>query len=258
MVVEGESQEPRLFRKIFKEYELDMEYEIYTYGTTIHELYERMFAEGYEGACDLSLLSVLKEREVDEEKRKLLDGNFSDILLVFDYDPQDNRFSSHRLEEMSRYFDESTDEGKLYLNYPMLEACKHFRTMPDLDYLTREVEIEDVACYKKTVGYESRCQSYERDFNKAHLDRVIVLTMAKAVDLCGFRFVPSVCWKSYEGVDLVEVLRRQNQRLEQKTPLAVIATCLLFVCDYSFDLVDHEAATTFLWPSSEGMVGEVL
>lgn len=45
---------------------------------------------------------------------------------------------------MSDYFSESTDEGKLYINYPMVEACKHFKDIPDDEYITRAVSIDDI------------------------------------------------------------------------------------------------------------------
>lgn len=112
LIVEGKKQEVSLFRALFACYRLDLEYEISPYGTNIYELYERMFADGAQD--DLTLLGVLKERAPAED-RWLFDQNYSDVLLVFDYEPQDNRFSPERLAEMQRYFNESTDNGKLYV-----------------------------------------------------------------------------------------------------------------------------------------------
>lgn len=60
LVVEGKKQEVSLFRALFACYRLDLEYEIFPYGTNIYELYERMFADGAQD--DLTLLGVLKER----------------------------------------------------------------------------------------------------------------------------------------------------------------------------------------------------
>lgn len=131
LVVEGEKQEPLLLSRLFELYGLDASYEIFTYGTNLYELYERMFdAEDPE---TLSLLGVLKERESgkrhpDEKLLRMLDKDFSDILLVFDFERQDNRFSYERLATMLKHFSESTDEGKLYINYPMVEACRHLPT----------------------------------------------------------------------------------------------------------------------------------
>lgn len=73
LVVEGKKQEVSLFRALFARYRLDLEYEIFPYGTNIYELYERMFADGAQD--DLTLLGVLKERAPAED-RWLFDQNY--------------------------------------------------------------------------------------------------------------------------------------------------------------------------------------
>ena len=96
LIVEGIKQEIKLFQALFRCYGLDIGYEIVSYNTNIYELYERMFSDGFQD--DLSLLGVLKERASEEDKW-LFDQDYSDVLLVFDYELQDNRFSPARLEE---------------------------------------------------------------------------------------------------------------------------------------------------------------
>lgn len=73
LIVEGKKQEVSLFRALFACYRLDLEYEIFPYGTNIYELYERMFADGAQD--DLTLLGVLKERAPAED-RWLFDQNY--------------------------------------------------------------------------------------------------------------------------------------------------------------------------------------
>ena len=43
LVVEGAKQEQLLTNKVLEEFGLDVDYQIYSYGTNIYELYERMF-----------------------------------------------------------------------------------------------------------------------------------------------------------------------------------------------------------------------
>lgn len=73
LVVEGKKQEVSLFRALFACYRLDLEYEIFPYGTNIYELHERMFTDGAQD--DLTLLGVLKERAPAED-RWLFDQNY--------------------------------------------------------------------------------------------------------------------------------------------------------------------------------------
>lgn len=147
LITEGAKAEPRFLRALISAYGLSGEYRVYSYNTVVHDLYERLFESGDEAAA-LDLLLVLRSREQDPERRRLLTQDYTDVLLVFDYDPQDDRFSARKLEVMMQHFDDSTDNGKLYLNYPMLESYRHIRSLPDEGYLDRCVSLEDIAGYK--------------------------------------------------------------------------------------------------------------
>ena len=236
LIVEGAKQEKALFRALLACYQLDLEYEIYSYGTNIYELYEKMFSDGMQD--ELSLLGVLKERAAAGD-RWLFDQDYSDILLVFDYDPQDDRFSPERLETMQDYFNESTDNGKLYVNYPMVEACKHFLKMPDAEFINRMVDLDDVSRYKQIVGNASRYQSFERDFKKPDIDMLIAETAAKAQLLSGHepRSEHEYCCND---IDHAAILRIQNEALRSRQKIWVLGTCLLFIPDYSTELVDFQ------------------
>lgn len=110
---------------------------IYSYQANLYDLYRTMF-EGDEEVDDLYLPLVLREREQDPKKRELLDRDYTDIILIFDFDPQDHLFSLRKLEEMVSHFDESTENGKLYVNYPMVEAYRDLVGLPyDETYLER-------------------------------------------------------------------------------------------------------------------------
>lgn len=243
LVVEGARQEQRLMRVVLEEFGLIKDYEVYSYGTNIYELYERMFMRGPSELEALSLMGVLKEKETDPAKRALLDKNFSDVLLVFDFEGElDNRFTFDRLAEMLEYFSESTDEGKLYINYPMVEACKHFSNLPDQEYLSRSVAVEKLGSYKQIVGVESRFQNYERDFRRPALDALVVMTVAKSLSLCGERLDCRDYAGSYEDVNHKTIFERQAERYRRQSMVDVLGTCLLFVCDYGVGLLDLERA----------------
>ena len=243
LVVEGAKQERLLMNKVLEEFGLDVDYRIYSYGTNIYELYERMFAHGRDELEALSFVSVLKERETDRERRELLDTNFSDVLLVFDFEGDaEDRFSFERLEEMLDYFSESTDEGKLYINYPMVEACKHFSSLPDAGYLSRCVTADDARSYKRIVGVESRFQNFERDFRRPALDALVLLTVAKSLRLCEGELDLGDFADSCARVDHRDIFEREKDFYRGRSRLAVLGTCLMFVCDYAPGLIDLRRA----------------
>ena len=129
ILVEGAKTDIRLMNHIFHIYGIDAKYEILSYGTNIYVLYNEMFYDGRPG--DMDILQVLKEHEQSDEKRFILEQEYTDILLIFDIEPQDNLFSVEKISAMLDYFVESTDMGRLYLNYPMIEAFYHMKCIPD-------------------------------------------------------------------------------------------------------------------------------
>lgn len=62
---------------------------------------------------------------------------FSQIFLFFDYDFQ-NRLGTQKvngiLDEMLDFFSDETENGKLYINYPMIESLKYTKEIPDANY----------------------------------------------------------------------------------------------------------------------------
>lgn len=59
--------------------------------------------------------------------------------------------------EMQNRFSESTDMGKLYINYPMIESYQHLTAIPDPAYAERKipVSLQSGSKYKEQVGKES-------------------------------------------------------------------------------------------------------
>ena len=80
-------------------------------------------------------------------------SDISEIFLFFDYDFQNSQLSleeiNRRVEEMLTLFDDETDNGKLYINYPMIESIRYTQELPDDAY----------AGY--TIGREA-CKDFKR------------------------------------------------------------------------------------------------
>lgn len=237
LIVEGKLTEKRLFEKLFAEYGLMLEYEPYAYETNIHDLYSRMLDHDPNLEA-VDLLGTLKEKERDSEKRALLDVDYSDILLVFDYDPHDNRFSPETLARMVAYFCESTDQGKLFVNYPMIESFKHFKSLPDPSFATRTVEVPALNKYKELVDRESFCTDL-RLYDRHVFDTIIAQSATKARLLCGERPESVRRGEAFPSVDHESIILAQNQ-LAARGIVSVLCTCLFFICDYNPNLINWE------------------
>lgn len=107
MLVEGEKTDVKLMKHLLNVYGITNHHEIVSYRTNIYTLYQEMFCEKDPDAMDLQQLLI--EREPNETKKAILADKYSDILLIFDLDPQDSNFSPDKIVEMQNYFVESSD-----------------------------------------------------------------------------------------------------------------------------------------------------
>ena len=126
------------------------DYEIFSYNTNIYVLYNQLFVDGSSYGRDL--LQTLIENSTDEKKIKKIKNNYSHIILCFDLDPQDGQYSKEKIIDLSLFFNESTDNGKLYINYPMVESFSHRHGIGDNEYIKREVSYSDLMQYKQIVN----------------------------------------------------------------------------------------------------------
>lgn len=83
--------------------------------------------------------------------------DFTNIFLVFDYERHDPKFSEKKILNMQKKFSDTTDMGKLYINYPMIESYQHLKSLPDEGYKDRKVPVslQPGKMYKKLVSNES-------------------------------------------------------------------------------------------------------
>lgn len=155
LIVEGNHEKNKLFNLIFKcfpEINIDMD-DVWIYGTNIYILYEDIVKEYGEDWAeeDIDLPFVIsKKKNYDNIQYK---NDFVNIILVFDYERHDSNFVEEKILTMQRYFHDSADMGRLYINYPMIEAYQHLTQFPDDDYENRKisVNVQPGTQYKRMV-----------------------------------------------------------------------------------------------------------
>ena len=129
-IVEGEAREPLIIDNISKVFFAHANFKVITLpaGQNIYMLWKKLKEDDF----DTDIIEVLREEH--EELKEQLEGinrdDFSEVYLFFDYDGHQNNLSveddSDVLEQMLESFDNETDNGKLYISYPMVEALRDF------------------------------------------------------------------------------------------------------------------------------------
>lgn len=130
-VFEGVEREPRIFKTLVRLFFGEGEIIICSFGNSIYELYRQL--QELEGDGDI--VSVLRENGANGLPVGVRSSEFSEIYLFFDYDFQNENLTleemNQRLKEMLELFDDETDNGKLYVSYPMVESLCYTKELPD-------------------------------------------------------------------------------------------------------------------------------
>lgn len=153
-VFEGDEREPRLYRTLERLYFTKENNNIIcSFGNNIYDLYNAL--QEYDGYGDV--VSILRER-LAERGDTILDGvkrrtDISEIFLFFDYDFQNSQMPLNeinaRLEKMLTLFDDETGNGKLYINYPMVESIRYTKELPDVEYVNYVIGREECKDFKR-------------------------------------------------------------------------------------------------------------
>lgn len=158
IIYEGEKSEKRLFDNIqrcFFEKDAEVIPVCLPAAGNIYMLWSQLS----EDDSQTDVIPILK-RQSEKAKEILGDykqSDFSEIYLFFDYDIHANNLGnkalSHEevLKSMLELFSNETENGKLYINYPMIESIRDIET-EEVCYRHCSIDSSESARYKSKVG----------------------------------------------------------------------------------------------------------
>lgn len=224
LIVEGEVEEPRILGS--QSHGLlsliGAEYEIVPFACSIYELYEKYKKGEYDDL--VSYLRIEKGLKVDPN---ILSKNaFSSIYLVFDYDPQYHKYSDEKILELLEMFNNETELGKLYINYPMVEAYYHLFSLPDHQYNTRTIFLQGLngKKYKHLVN-TTTCLKKNK-LSNLNLCYIIMHNYTK----CRF-----ILHSKEKEINYIDLLKKQIDLKNKEDKIYVLSTLPLFVIDYNYE-----------------------
>lgn len=143
-VFEGGKREPRLYEAIHTIFmPKDVESIVCAYRCNIYKLYSQLREYDVFGDSDsvdtVSIINELLKANHDNTLSGIRPSEVSEIYLFFDYDfhhhsIEDLQHDNAHIAELLRFFNDETGNGKLYINYPMVESIRYTRQLPDADY----------------------------------------------------------------------------------------------------------------------------
>lgn len=159
-VFEGQKRETDIFRTLEYLHFNKEQAILCSFRNNIYELYRQL--SQLDGAGDIvSLLRELNEGKPDNPFRDdMKSSDFSEVYLFFDYDFQNKNLSleemNNQISDMLAWFDNETENGKLYINYPMVEAIRYTKTLPDPHYI--EYVVSKTDCHDK--GFKDMAEQF--------------------------------------------------------------------------------------------------
>ncbi|GMQ56417.1 hypothetical protein AN1V17_08100 [Vallitalea sediminicola] len=184
-IVEGNHEKNEFIRQLlicFPEIDISID-NVIIYGTNIYQLYQDIEIN-YPGNWweqDVDLPMIVSRKKNYETFYK---NDFTNVLIIFDYEHHDPNFSEDKITKMQRYFHEVTDVGQLYLNYPMIESYQDFDCIPDSTFMNKKVSVtmQTGAIYKNSITgkYVEKMIAMPKKIKEILLDRFSF----KDVDRC--------------------------------------------------------------------------
>ena len=181
---------------------------------------------------------MVKERNV-KKGSDILNGfdrdSFAQIYLFFDYDGQVPTASDENLEDMLKLFDNETENGKLFISYPMVEALKHFLRATSFEACVVPANIVG-RTYKPLVNNSSRFRNITI-ISKANWKYIIEENEKKA------NLIVNGCYsRSGELIEQISIWEGQlNQYKMPHNQIAVLSAFPFFLLEYfGYEFTDSQ------------------
>lgn len=152
-IFEGKKKEPTIFSSLRRCLIDGDDIITFTYNTDFFTFCQKLQSKDYD--LFLLLKSILKQRN-DNTLDNVVESDISETFLFFDYDFHRTNFDldsyNSDVANMLRYFDNETEHGKLYINYPMVESLGYFKSLPDARYYSYLVSRNQCLNFKNLVS----------------------------------------------------------------------------------------------------------
>ena len=181
----------------------------------------------------LDIRRVLKAREKNDHRKEKLSDKYTDIILVFDFEPHVDVPQFEKIEKMLKFFNDSTINGKLYINYPMMQSCRHIKCYPeeDIEFKDRIVYKMDCSKYKDIVNNESVFKNIHK-YDYPRIMKIIGYHLKKANYILNNQYiVPDI--KQFNKIDLNRLYKIQCKNNDEKEFVYVLNTFVFNIIEYN-------------------------
>lgn len=126
----------------------------------IYMLYQKLLEDDF----DTDVVEILREqvKSAAEQLKGVNRQEISEVYMFFDYDIQEQNISNELnisadqvIEDMLEFFDNETENGKLFISYPMVEALYDYQAGLCECFTDCYVRYDMLSNYKHMSGYNN-------------------------------------------------------------------------------------------------------
>lgn len=232
-IVEGKVREPLIIDNISKIFFAHGNFKIITLpaGKNIYMLWKQLKEDDF----DTDIIEVLREehKELEEQLAGLGRDDFSEVYLFFDYDGHHNNLGENEgndvLHQMLISFDNETENGKLYISYPMVEALRDFTAGVCGEKTDCFALIEELGDYKSESAERSSYPQFNMYTFNIWKDVIDVFAMRLS---CLMSQAKTITYNQYENnISPHEILQLEETEI-QKNRVFILSAFPEFLLDY--------------------------
>lgn len=226
-IIEGDVEEDKYLKSIRKCNLIPNNVEILPFRSEIYQLYTTIATDSEDCYIE-DLFSILKNKYPNDPKLANYSRNdFAEIYLFFDYDAHAPNASNSKIAEMINFFDNETENGKLYISYPMVEANKD----DPVSFPTTKVSLGN--SYKKIVN--SRCNnklnhivSWDIQVWKNQIEK----NLNAANDLLKIKSSIYNYSNFNKKITQINIFNHQLKSNKEHNEINILGSFVFFICDY--------------------------
>lgn len=162
-VFEGRSSEELITNSLFKYLLTENQIIKCVFDAEIYQLYRKIGGDEY-----LDIFNFIKNK--NENNKSLLKNydrdDFAEIYMFFDYDAHSTLADDETLKDMLEFFNDETNNGKLYISYPMVEAIRHIVDFDTFKELTAK-------CKRNNCMHKEKCEDKIECLTSPHYKNVV-------------------------------------------------------------------------------------
>ncbi len=141
-------------------------------------------------------------------------------------------------------FDDETNQGKLYINYPMIESIRYTKELPDSEYCSYYISRSDCRDFKKLVHEFSFYRNFDhilfKDNEKPDKERYLMIrdnwTILKEMNVSKANWLITNQYaipKNKFEINQMSIFRSQKEKYVDKTErVSVLNSFPIFLYDY--------------------------